>query len=182
MTPAEKKNKEIIKRLFSPDEKVVIRTITEIREQGTAALIPAILEIYRSTSSPVIRMQIQRLLTDLKNQEAAGPLTEEIFKISNPELKRALMAACWQSGLDFSPFLKKFFKSLLTEDYVIALEAFSVIENNLNPLDKLQLQFYYDYLSEHMDHCSPVTRPLTRQLEQIITDTIRSFDMDDYEM
>ena len=39
-----------------------------------------------------------------------------------------LVSSCWQSGLDYSEFVIDFTNLFITEDYVTALECFTVIE------------------------------------------------------
>jgi HEAT repeat protein len=173
MTKKERERQRIIiQRLSSADDEIVLRTITKIRETGNPNIIPALLELYQSTSSTLVRERIVRLISDLKSQGAVAPLVHEIFNIIDPELKRSMIEACWLSGLDFSKSLAPFFEVLLSDPYTTALEAFTVIENNLQPLDHTTLQGYGELLDTRIDQCSQITQPLARQLRDIINDTL----------
>ena len=43
--------------------------------------------------------------------------------------EKRLLTACWQNGLDFSTFLPVFIDLIIHEDWEIAFEAFTVIDN-----------------------------------------------------
>ncbi|MGZ3884845.1 MAG: hypothetical protein ACXVP0_01210 [Bacteroidia bacterium] len=65
----------------------------------------------------------------LKEKNGRETLLSGIKKLKNPDKKALLIAACWETGLDFSGDLL-FFTSLACDDnFRVAMEAFTVIEN-----------------------------------------------------
>lgn len=44
-------------------------------------------------------------------------------------IRKEILTACWQNGLDFSAFLPVFIDFIIREDWEIAFEAFTVIDN-----------------------------------------------------
>jgi hypothetical protein len=44
-------------------------------------------------------------------------------------IRKTILAACWQNGLDFSTFLPVFIDLVIQEDWETAFEAFTVIDN-----------------------------------------------------
>jgi hypothetical protein len=44
-------------------------------------------------------------------------------------IRKTILTACWQNGLDFSTFLPVFIDLVIHEDWETAFEAFTVIDN-----------------------------------------------------
>lgn len=44
-------------------------------------------------------------------------------------IRKQLLTACWQNGLDFSTFVPVFIDQVINEDWETAFEAFTVIDN-----------------------------------------------------
>lgn len=82
------------------------------------------------------------LLTDSTNKEnrvevlkilkEASGIELLIETIASPEaknVKAALVAACWEANIDCSNYLSFFVRLALEEEYLVAMEAITVIEN-----------------------------------------------------
>lgn len=55
-----------------------------------------------------------------------------LYAIASPEFKEyraKLLAACWESGLDFTKYFEFFLQLVLNADYQSSLEAITVVEN-----------------------------------------------------
>ncbi len=126
-----RKNQQLIRRLYSADDEEVLSVIREIRHGGNPGLIPAVMKLYSQTASPAITREIVALIRDMKSQPAVERLFPALQEISDPQRKQQMVAACWQSGLDFSAHIPVFLQIFLDGDYMTALEAFTVIENSL---------------------------------------------------
>ncbi len=146
----EKYNREIVRKLFSASDREVLSTIREIRSSGNPGLIPALIKLYDTTASQAVSTAVVSLIRDLKSQPAVSQLSPAIHEIKDPEKKRELVAACWQSGLDFSEHLDRFLHIFTRGDYMTALEAFTVIENSLPYLhDASRLEELVSLLNEN---------------------------------
>ena len=101
---------------------------------------------------PGFRSEVIDFLSSIRSAEApaifAGSLTDPDLVSVRSELTRA----CWESQLDFSPHLMLFCHLLITGDYTLAVEAFSVIENT-----------YLEY---------PVGENLTREIFDLLTNSL----------
>jgi hypothetical protein len=170
----EKKNREVIGKLFSASDQEVLSVIREIRSSGNAGLIPALISLYGSTPSKSVSLAIVSLVRDLKSQPAVPHLCPALEEINDTAKKRELVAVCWQSGLDFSAHLDTFLRIFIQGDYMTALEAFTVIENSLPYLhDAALLQKHIDWLQEHLPQEGDEKRALSRALLSLMEENLR---------
>lgn len=65
----------------------------------------------------------------LKESNAQDALVEAILDVENNKERNLLIAACWESGLDFSKYVNVFFKLAVDKDLLVSLEAITVVEN-----------------------------------------------------
>lgn len=72
----------------------------------------------------------------LKLLKEKGGIELLIAAIKNVDLKEhkcKLIAACWEAGIDGSPYITMFVDLAIKEDYLTSLEALTVIENMEGP-------------------------------------------------
>ncbi len=69
------------------------------------------------------------VLKILKESNAQDALVEAILDLENLENRNLLIAACWESGLDFSKYVNVFLKLAIDKDLLVSLEAITVVEN-----------------------------------------------------
>ncbi len=154
----DRQNRQLIRQLFSAHDDVVLSVIKEIRYSGNPALISAVMKLYSQTDAPAITHAIVALIRDLKSQAAVDSLITALQDISDQDKKQAIVAACWQSGLDFSAYIQVFLQLFLEGDYMTALEAFTVIENALPFLqDKKVLKQHIVYFKEQSHRIKPAS-------------------------
>jgi hypothetical protein len=79
--------------------------------------------------SSEIREDKDKALILLKQEDGRELLLSAIANKSFRESRSKLIAACWESGLDFSKYLEAFVILILSGNYMEALEALTVIEN-----------------------------------------------------
>ena len=44
-------------------------------------------------------------------------------------IRKTILTACWQNGLDFSNFLPVFIDIIINDEWEIAFEAFTIVDN-----------------------------------------------------
>jgi len=74
------------------------------------------------------REEKDEALKHLKENDARAFLISAITKTKDPELKAPLVAACWETGLDFSRDYLFFAELIGHEDFYVSFEAFTVIQ------------------------------------------------------
>jgi hypothetical protein len=122
--------KEWSKALESLDPDQAIPAIYEIRNSGSINMLPFLFRMMRNETPLIIRSEILRLLGDIKSQDAVPVIAASLENMDFGEHLPAFVATCWQSGLDFSRYLRVFAKLFIQSDYLTSLEAFTVLEES----------------------------------------------------
>ncbi len=79
-------------------------------------------------SKDTTREEKDEALKHLKENNAQAFLISAITKTKDPDLKAPLIAACWETGLDFSKDYLFFTELIGHEDFYVSFEAFTVIQ------------------------------------------------------
>lgn len=129
-----------LKNLESGSNAEVLASIRTIRDEGNENAIPFLVKTLVTNPSEDIKNEISNLLFDLKNEKALPALIMAILNPENKEYKRLLISACWESGLDCSPYLKAFVEMAVDADYLETIECLTVIENMKGPFNQEALE------------------------------------------
>jgi len=84
----------------------------------------------------------------LKKEKAVTVLVDAVKDCKNPKNKALLVAACWESGMDFKAHLDFFAELVHDSDLFVSLEAITVISENIGEIDKAQAQKLISSLSK----------------------------------
>jgi hypothetical protein len=163
--------KEWIQSLGSGSKEMILTAIYEIRNSGSVNILPFLFKMIRRETPGDIRMEILRLLGDIKTQEAVPIIAASLDELDYGEYLPAFVAACWQSGLDFSNHLIIFARLFIYGDYITSLEAFTLLEESIpNATDHARLEcIRYIRDSEYLvqDEKLPLFRELRKVIESI---------------
>jgi hypothetical protein len=124
-----KTDPSVIARLVSGDELQILSAISDLRETGSPACIPLMAGLLLDSISGEVKKNVTRLLGELKDKESASVLVDTIRNETFLPVRKDLIAACWQNGLDYSPWFAQFVDWVIVHEMDIAFEAFTVIEN-----------------------------------------------------
>lgn len=119
----------VLKNLKSNQKHLIIEGIQQFRDLGKSEFLEEVISILITTKDDEIRELTMELLFEIKDQRAVPVLVRAIRNKSFNSIKKTLLLACWQSGLDFSEYLPVFTEIIRTSDIETGLEAFSVAEN-----------------------------------------------------
>jgi hypothetical protein len=122
--------REWTKALESLDPDQAIPAIYEIRNSGSIKMLHFLFQLIRKDTPLAIRTEILNLLADIKSQDAVPVIASSLENMDFGEQLPGFVAACWQSGLDFSKYLPVFAKLFIDSDYLTSLEAFTVLEES----------------------------------------------------
>ena len=125
----EKIDEQIKKNLFSANTNVVISAIEAIQNKGNKLYIPLLFDLLNSSPEPEIESEIKNLLGTVKDKETINAFMRAIENDRYKTIRKSILTACWQNGLDFSTFLPVFIDLVINEDWETAFEAFTVIDN-----------------------------------------------------
>jgi len=122
-------DEQIKKNLFSAKTELVISALEAIQKKGNKLYIPILFDLLNSSPEPEIAAEIKNLLGTIKDKEAANSFLRAIEDDKYKSIRKEILTACWQNGLDFSTFLPVFINLIIHEDWEIAFEAFTIIDN-----------------------------------------------------
>ncbi len=121
--------KEIIKDLSASDTSIVLDAIKRSRANGNQIVFKTLLNVLKETDEPQVEAAIIQFLFDLKDNESVDVLIEAIQDASMNYYRSFLISSFWQAAIDGSDHLDVFVKAAIEGDYMVTLEALTVIEN-----------------------------------------------------
>lgn len=164
-----KLNSEIVRRLRSEKQNLVINAIYQLRKRVESAIyIPEIINLAYKTNNDEIRRELYQFLSDMKDASSVPFMIEALKNRQYQSIWNEIIAACWQSGLNFSGYLDTFIMIFLEEDYLIALEAFSVIEQSIIYLEESRIEKHKNYLISRLEEVKKEKKPLVKELINIM--------------
>lgn len=125
----EKIDEQIKNNLFATKTEVVISAIELIKAKGNKLYIPMLFDLLNSSPEPEIETEIKNLLGTVKDKTAVNSFMRAIEDEKYRAIRKIILTACWQNGLDYSTFLPVFIDLVIQEDWETAFEAFTVIDN-----------------------------------------------------
>ena len=124
-----------VSQLESNNPAAVMIAIREIRQHGSIRILPYLFRLMKPSTHEAIRESILMLIGELKTREAVPVIVSNLEKTDRGGDFTRLVAACWQSGLDFSSQIPFFIRIFVDGDYQTAVEAFTVIEESIMNAD-----------------------------------------------
>ncbi len=164
-----KLNTEIVRRLRSDKQNLVIPVLNHLRQSiHAAAYIPEVIHLLYETKNSEILQELSLFLNDFKDPYGVPHIMEALRNDRYRPIWNIIISACWQSSLDYSKNLDTFIVIFLKEDYITALEAFSVIEQSLPYLEEQKLGQYRDQLVTELNNVDKDKAPLVREMIKIM--------------
>ena len=164
-----KKNKELVYKLNSADNLLILEALKEIKEKGTISIIPHLFDLINENTPDIIKKEIFQLICDIKEQSAAPLLVDSILTRKFGEDTSQVIVTFWQSRLDFSDYLPAFIRIFIKEDYQTALEAFTVVEGSISNITQEIKQECIDILKSADKSVTHEKRPLYDELIKVIS-------------
>jgi hypothetical protein len=166
-----KPNNEIIRRIRSDKQVLVIPVLNHLRQSRYASgYIHELIHLLLETKNDEIRRELLLYLNDLKDPEVIPHLIDALCNDHFRPVWNIIISACWQSGMDYSKYLDTFILIFLKEDYLTSLEAFSVIEQSLPQLDIDMIRKYREQLTSGIQKVEKEKKPLVQELIKIMVD------------
>lgn len=124
-----KLNDQLLKKLFSANESDILFALNEIQEKGNSAYIPSLIEILNTSENQAVKNNTTTILSELKHTDAVPVLIKYIEDEKYSSIQETLVRICWENGLDFTNYFSTFVDLLIKGDYMVAFEAYTVIES-----------------------------------------------------
>ncbi len=164
---AQNNKKQIKTDLQSENPLIVLEAIQKLRQEGSPVLLEALIELLCSTANDDIKTTIILFLDDLRDQKSVTVILKAIRNEKYKNDKGTIVSSCWKSGLDFSSALDVFLEIFISDEFTIALEAYSVLENNIPILPKEDVDKHLDYLKE-IQNIPPDRKPLALDIVNML--------------
>ncbi|MBN1414592.1 MAG: hypothetical protein JW973_05795 [Bacteroidales bacterium] len=158
-----------ISRLESKNPSVIITTIREIRNHGNIRMLPYLFNLMKPSTHEIIRKSIIMLIGEIKVQKAVSYIVSGLENTHPGNDFTSLVAACWQSGLDFSEYIPVFIKIFMENDYQTSVEAFSVIEESIMNAGPEMQSKCIKILDNLATRISKEKHPLFRELVKVVS-------------
>jgi len=171
-------SQELISGLNSPDENTVLQTISELRIHGNTEVLSSVFSLLFSKKMENIEEAILNLINDIKDPHAVPVFMVAVKEYRGNTGYEKLISACWQCGLDFSAYIDQFIELVIDDGYYTALEAFSVVEENVTNLNSQQRSARIEFIRSKIEFLSPEKRLLVNELMSLLSNITEPFRLD----
>lgn len=122
-------------QLASENNSEILEALNTINNMAMLDFLPEMAALYPKHSDDEIGGQLLIMFNDLKYKKAIPVICRMIQDETHPATLKMLVSSVWQSGFDYSEHLNVFTPFLLSNDFALGFEAFTVIENNVDSLE-----------------------------------------------
>ncbi len=156
---------ETLKKYFNSKEyaTTIIGGSGEINSPVTSEdKITTLISLLANPSNKEIR---EEALLTLKKEKGGETLLLAIASPKAKDVRNILVAACWESEINFSKYLPFFILLALDEDYLVSLEAITTIENMEGP-------FTGTTINEAIKKVQAVKKDITSERQVLLNDLV----------
>ena len=135
----EKETESDYKKYFNPQEYVTQFIGIDKTDEENSDDAKEVTLLSSLLTDPKHKGVKEETLLTLKKEKKGEILLMAIAREKNKTLLPFLIAACWESEINFSKYLPFFVLLVLDDDYLVSLEAITVIEEMPGPFEKQHL-------------------------------------------
>jgi hypothetical protein len=157
-----------IASLNSPDVDIALQALYEIRNSGSIRILPVLFGMINSNTNQLVRNEIIKLISEIKSREIVPMIISSFETQDYGDYLPVVVAACWQSGHDFSKHLKVFAGLFIQYDYTTALEAFTVIEESIPNASESEIYECIHFLKEAECMVTDAKLALFKELRKVV--------------
>ena len=121
--------------LASSNDAVITKALTKTRAKGNEFLIDPLVELYKKTKNSRIKEEIKSIFSELKNKDIIDFLLPHLEEDGN-EVKELILFSIWSSGIDMTDHIPQLIEASCSGDYMVILEALTVLENLEGPFNE----------------------------------------------
>lgn len=162
------KQEAVLKLLQSNNKEHILQGLNEFEANHFTAILPDVIFLYNNCQDAEIKAKIIFLLTNMKQNSAVDILVSSLNEIKDINLYPELIRSCWENGLNFSAHLAFFSEIFIRSSYLVALEAFTVIEENIGKSSKKQIQEILSLLKSNKKNLSNDKMRLYEELISVV--------------
>jgi len=150
-------------KFFNEEEYNTIKIGAEEEKQSDAAKELLALLASKNIGEKDIALDL------LKKEKAVTVLVDAVKDCKSPKNKALLIAACWESGMDFKAHLDFFAELANDSDPFVSMESVTVLSENIGDIDKNKAQQLLEALNKTSeDHINAqLIQDVVERLKQI---------------
>lgn len=114
---------------------LIDHALEDIKAKGDNTYIAPLIEFLHSSPTKEAKELVYQLFIDLKHENSVDQLITELKNEQDLDILERLVACCWQNGLNYSKHLPFFVQLIIDQEFQIAFEAFTVVENMYGKID-----------------------------------------------
>ena len=162
----QKKLQEASSHLQKKDLTSLTAALSIYKDHGHPSVLP---ELFNSLQGRERAEQqlILSFLADIQDTDAIEQFIAYLQEESNPELRKLVLSAIWNSKLPFDAHLPFFVMLASQGDYLEALDCLTIIENMSGPFDESQLLESQLLLKEYVEERAPQTDQKAQIMSEI---------------
>lgn len=169
-----KLNNNLLKNLYSNNESIVLAAIKEISETGNSEYLPALIELLNNHESDEIKDKVAKVFSEIKHTNAVPYLVKAIEDNRLAGIREVLVRTCWENGLDYTNYFSTFVDLLINGDYMVAFEAYTLIENSEGTLSKASAMEYISRLKEALASVGEERQTLIHHIIQFLPGLVKA--------
>ena len=169
-----KKIKAYLIDLRSKEQIKQIAAIKALKIHGNEMVIKPLVEVLIRTDSDKIKAEIMDLLNTIKSSKVPSEIISCLSNLKYTAAHQILLSSIWNSGLDYSEYLKDIVRATVNGDFMEAIECITIIENieETNGEEQVMesLIILKEYLVAHKEVVGPkmdVLKEITNLLQEI---------------
>jgi len=161
---------ELLYQLKSQDPAVVSKTLKKLETVANINDLPSIVAVMANITEVKLLKEFTDFLSRIRSTKAPALMARFLADPANAQIRIDLVRACWESNLDYSPHLLLFARLFIAEDFLLALEAFSVIENTCleRPVSQTVLMEVSDLIKNSVPDQPETRQKLTIELLHVL--------------
>lgn len=159
---------------------LIDHALDEIKSKGDDTYIAPLIDFLHSPVSSEAKELVYQLFIDLKHENSVAPMVRELKNEKDPVVLERLVASCWQNGLNYSKHLPYFVDLIIGEEFQIAFEAFTVVENMYGKIEGDIERRLIDRIEKSLPDTEDRKQYLLRGLLEIIPNIPLDQDPVDY--
>ena len=150
----QKKLSEAFELLQKNDAASLTAALSIYKDHGQASVLPDLFKTLEGRERSQ-QQAIISFLSDVKDTDAIEAFVTYLQEETNPENRKLVLSAIWNSKLPFDEHLPFFVMLASQGDYLEALDCLTIIENMSGPFDESQLLEAQLLLKEYVEERAP---------------------------
>lgn len=149
----QRKNKltELKKGLKSKEDSEVVKSIKALKVYGDPSVAPDIFDVLLQHQDNDVELETLGLLASLKDTQMPQVMMDSLAKEKYLPIRQKLMSTIWQSGLNYSSFLKDIVNIAVEGSFMEKVECITIIENLDGPFEEEQIMESLLILNKYFD-------------------------------